>query len=462
MRNRGTFSIFENLAIWHILIIAAVGAILVGLVTAYVWPSTFQAYSSFLLPDSEQVATANVQSTGAGQADPQQVQDRLWTVVTSRALRKRLVEKHNLAEKFGVDKAYAVDMLEWMTQVDTIGGGGLKIIVTVTGSGQIPLGLGQPLTKEEARELCATLANSYVEELDEFMRQNNVRVARRRRELLQESKQEVEVQLDETEQRLQVLQERFDLIDPDSKAQRVVQRILSIQDNHDTVSAQVDDLSQSLQEARGELSDVQARRIASQAKQRNPVIGSLESRMADLQVDLATEMASGKTANNRDVRQIQTAIDNIKEQLSAVEDEVLKEVSEQANPAHDEIISKVVELEVSLAGTRARMAKQNAQLAEARSQLSQLPAVARDYATIKREQKVQSDLLTSLTESLAQARLQEEMARSAEIFTTLDTADPPARRVSPTTWLASLIAFIVLFVGLGMFLVDKRLFGMYG
>ncbi|MFO7948319.1 MAG: hypothetical protein R6V19_16070 [Armatimonadota bacterium] len=462
MRSRGTFKILENLAVWHVLIIAFVGALLIGLLVAFLWPSTYRAYSSFLLPDSRLNA-----ASGAGQnvnldvGDPQQKQDRLWTVIVSRSLRKKLVQKHDLDEKFGVEVGYAVDMLEYITRVETIGGGGLKIICTLTGSKQFPLGLGHPLSEKEARELCAELANSYLEELDDFVRETNVATAQRQRKLLQQSKEEVETELQNTEQRLQQLQEQFDLIDPDSKTSRVVQRILSVQQAADNASAEVDDTATALREARSQLDQVDARRVASQAKMRNPVISNLEAELAELQVELATEMASGKTANNRDVQQIQTAIDNIKQQLRSVEAEVLKEASEQVNPAYDEVVGKVVNLEVALAGAKARQAKYASLKSSAQAELSMLPAIARDYAAIKREQTVQSNLLTSLTESLAQAQLQERTARSSDIFTVLDRAEAPSRRSSPTTWVVVLVTFIVLFVGFGLLLVDKRLFGIY-
>ncbi len=461
MRSRGTLSILENLAIWHVLVTALVGSVLVGLLVAFLWPSTYHAYSSFLLPDSRLNTVSSVGERSNAAADSQQKQDRLWTIITSRALRKQLVNKHDLDEKLGGDVGYAVDMLEYLTEVQTIGGGGLKIIVTMTGSKQFPLGLGHPLSEKEARELCADLANSYLEELDTFVRETNVATAQRQRKLLEKSKQEVETELHNTEQRLQELQEQFDLIDPDSKTSRVVQRILTVQQAADDAAAEVDDTATALREARSQLDQVDARRVASQARMRNPVISNLEAELAELQVELATEMASGKTANNRDVQQIQTAIDNIKQQLRSVEAEVLKEASEQVNPAYDQVVEKVVNLEVALAGAKARQAKYTNLKSSAQAQLSMLPAIARDYAAIKREQTVQSNLLTSLTESLAQAQLRERTARSADIFTVLDRAEPPSRRSSPTTWLVVLVVFIVLFAGFGLVLIDKRLFGMY-
>ncbi|MFP3904982.1 MAG: hypothetical protein ACLFWB_12130, partial [Armatimonadota bacterium] len=333
--------------------------------------------------------------------------------------------------------------------------------VTVTGSKQFPLGLGHPLSEQEARELCAELSNSYIEELDTFVRETDVATAQRQRKLLQTSKEEVETELHTTEHRLQQLQEQFDLIDPDSKTSRVVQRILAVQEAADDAAAEVDDTATALREANSQLDRVDVRRIASQAKMRNPVISNLEAELAELQVELATEMASGKTANNRDVQQIQTAIDNIKSQLRSVEAEVMKEASEQVNPAHDQVVEKVVNLQVALAGAKARQAKYENLKSSAQAELSMLPAIARDYAAIKREQTVQADLLTSLTESLAQAQLRERTARSADVFTVLDRAEPPSRRSSPSTWLVVLVAFIALFAAFGVMLLDKRLFGMY-
>ncbi|MFP3903171.1 MAG: hypothetical protein ACLFWB_02895, partial [Armatimonadota bacterium] len=130
MRSRGTFNISENLAIWHVVVIAVAGSVLAGLLIAFLWPSTYRAYSSFLLPDNQLNTASGGQGVNIAPADPQHKQDRLWTIITSRALRRKLVQKHDLDEKFGMDIGPAVDLLQHLTEVETIGGGGLKVTVT--------------------------------------------------------------------------------------------------------------------------------------------------------------------------------------------------------------------------------------------------------------------------------------------------------------------------------------------
>ena len=220
-------------------------------------------------------------------------------------------------------------------------------------------------------------------------------------------------------------------------------------------------MTSSLGKARGQLSNVDALHVAKVVESRNPVISQLEQTLAELQVDMAGELASGKTAGHRQVVQIQAAMDNINEQLKELEDRVRGEFSQANNPTYDGLVSKVVELEIGVSGARARKAKSAALVADAKASLAALPPVARDYATLKRKQQVQSELMASLTQSLALATIAEQRATATSAFTVLDAAVPPIRRSGPPTLLAGGIAFVVLVLVLSLTMIDRRAFGMF-
>ncbi|MGC9318360.1 MAG: hypothetical protein ACP5KN_10070, partial [Armatimonadota bacterium] len=166
-----------------------------------------------------------------------------------------------------------------------------------------------------------------------------------------------------------------------------------------------------------------------------------------------------KTCQNRDVVQIQSAIDSIEAQLAGLEDTVVQQLSEQPNPLHDDAVQRVVDLRVQLAGARARKAETEALLAAARGRMAELPAVAREYMQIQRLRQVQSGELTSVEQALWKAEIEEERARSAEQFSVLDEATPPSERAGPATALSAGIAFVALMLLQGLFIIDRRWFG---
>lgn len=447
---------------WHVLVLSAIGAALVGTVIYATAPGTYRATSSLLLNQYAGPLTSLLHTDktgGAVEADGLE-QDRLWAILGSRQVRGNLVAKHNLADVFNVDEDFAAEMLGHMTAVEPLGGG-LSITVACRGYHVPRLALWSEVSMDKARQLCADLANSYVEELEQYLTKSNLDQVASNLEFIENARAELTKDLHDSEQRLQELQTAYRLLDPDDKALQVVDRIKAAEQAHAASSAEAADLASALQKARAQLQQVEPMHVSRVVDLRNPVIGQLEQKLAQLRVDMATELSSGKTLEHRDVAQIQAAIVSTEQQIQQVEQETRQELSKANNPAYDGLVSRVLELETSLAGVRARQAKDRALLSEAQSALDELPPVAREYATLTRQQHVHSELMASLTEALAVAMIQEQHARAGGRFTVLDTAVPPQWRSGPPTVLTAAIAFCVMFIGLSLFMVNRRAFGMF-
>ncbi len=448
----------DRLHWWHVVVLSLLGGFVAGVVVYSIWPGSYQATSSLLLNDQADVVAKLLPQSSTVTAESEQ--DRLWAILGSREIRDRLVKKYKLGEKLAMDDDWAAEILSHMTRIQPLGGG-LSIAVTWQGSRNPGLALGAPLSMEEARQLCAQLANGYLAELESYLAETGLQQAGNNREFVAKAKEELATELQESEDRLQELQTQYHLLDPSDKALRIVDRIKAAQQALADASAQADDVTSSLGIARGQLQDVDALHIAKVVKLRNPVITQLEQKLAELRIDMATELAHGKTDVHRDVAQIQAAIDNIEQQVQEVQQETRQELSQANNPVYDGLVSKVVELEIGLAGARARQAKHAALLAAARGRLAELPPVAREYATLKRQQQVQSELMASLTQSLALALIEEQRAKTGSKFTVLDTAVPPVLRSGPPTLVCAAITFVVIFIVLSFFMIDRRTLGMF-
>jgi uncharacterized protein involved in exopolysaccharide biosynthesis len=446
---------------WHILVLSLLGAALVGLVVYLAAPGTYTASSSLLLSQYGSPLTPMLhgnQPTGM-EADSA-VQERMWAILNSRQVRANLVTKHNLSEVYHVDEQFAGEMLARMTELQQLGGG-LTVSVRCSGYHVPRMSLWADLNMEGARQLCAALANGYVTELEKYLTESSLQQASANREFIESAMAELSKQLGDSEQRLEQLRASHRLLAPDDKALQLVDRAKAAEQAHANSSAEAADLASALSKARAQLKQVEPLHVSGVTEQRNPVIGQLEAKLAELRTEMATHLSSGKTVEHRDVAQLQAAIVSVEQQLRQMEQETRKEQSKTSNPAYDGLVSRVLELESSLAGARARQTTDRALLNEAKSALDELPPVAREYATLTRQQEVHSELMASLTEAQSVAMIQEQHAQAGGKFSVLDTAVPPSRRAGPPVLLSAGIAFCVVFIGLSLFMVNRRAFGMF-
>lgn len=452
----------DRLRWWHVLVLSLLGGAIVGAVVYFTRPGAYRATSALLLNDQPDVV-AGIMGTGGGSAsaDAQKSQqDRLWAILGSREIRSRLVKKYQLADKFGTDEDFAIELLAGMTMIKPAGGG-LSVTVTCFGYHDPRFALWAGLNMADARQLCADVANSYLTELDSYLVDIALQQAKNSKHFVRQAQMDLSGELRGTEDRLQALQNEYELLDPEDKAGRIVDRIKAAEQAYADASAEADDVASSLHAARAQLNTVDAMHVAKLVELRNPVISQLEQKLAELRVDMATELESGKTAEHRDVAQIQAAIDNIEKQIENLHQEIRQEFSRESNPAYNSLVSTVMELQIGLAGSQARKTKHASLLGAAHSRLAELPPVVREYATLKRQQEAQSELIGSLTQSIGLAMIEEQRAKAGSKFVVLDTAVPPIFRSGPPTLLSAAIGFVVVFVVLSFFMIDRRMFGMY-
>ncbi len=451
--------LLERFTWLHVLIISLIGGALVGVAVHFMQPGTFTTTTSVLLNDRPDILATVVSGAGASGSSPISL-ERLKAILVSRALRERVADELSLTDKMGLGKADVIEALMGMTTVKSIGEDGLSVTVTVGGYAAPHYAiLGTPLDFEAARQLCAQIANAYITELTEYLRDVSGETAHRTREFLQKRHDDLRDELDAIEDRMQSLRAQYELLDPESKAARLSERIRTLEQARADAAAEASAAAGSLETAEAELHATDARRVASAVETRNPVIASLEQELARLRIDLATQLAAGKTAQNRDVVQVQSSIDSIEGQMAALEEKVTKEVGEQANPLYDEAVKRAIELRIQLAGARARGLETESLLAAARGQMAEMPAVAREYVEIQRRQQVQSEQLASVERALWLAEFDQARTETGAPFTILDRATAPDDRKGPATLLAGLIAFAALMVLQGLLLIDRRWFG---
>ena len=438
----------------------------VGAVVFTVSPRRYTASTSLLISDRADAIGAITQpdaellASAYGFMSGNTLVARLQAIAESRQTRKRVARKCDLARKLALDEDRTMRALEGMTRINSVGDGGVAGIlvgmeIQVTTVARSRLGSRAGLSVEEAGQLCADLANEYVAALDAYVTETSVVSARGTREFIEERKEEVAADLKETEDHLQALQTKHELVDPDRAAAQSIDQNKTVVQAYAMAVAEGEGLANSLQTARALLTGEDATRIEREVTARNRVITVLEEKLAQLHVESATELEGGKRALHPDVLQIQAAIESTQQELDDLEREVLQEVSRQANPTYDVLLGKVVELEVSLAGVRARQAAYGAQWALAKDELRALPPVVREYVTLARQRELQSQLLSALAKQLELAAIEEKRVSSGK-FHVLDPATPPLRKSGPSVVRSAAITFCLLALTLGLIVAYRR------
>jgi len=462
---------------WTLAVVISMGVALTASWLSYqLLPRSYSATSSMLISTQPDIVAGIIAGSASDLANATTTSDTLirppvtgalsslWPILTSRKMLLRMVQKYDLEQKLSLDKSHAVEALRSMTKFQQITNVGVTVTVTCPGA-QWPRNsffLSSPLAPEEAQQLCAALANGYLTELEKYVTDTNLRQARQTREFLEASEQETEAQLQRVEQCLQTLQSEHSLLDPQGKVTELLERLKTIEPAYAEASAHVEEASRVQEAARAQLNELTAMQISQEIMARNPVITTLEQKLAQLQIDLKTEQAIGKSDQHPDIIKLNAEIAGTKQQLQEVKQEIVQQVSRQIDPAYADVAATAVKLETEIAGAKARKA-QYAQLRQAvRTELAELPAVARKYAFLKREQSQQAQLLDPLGRGLGLVALVEKYSRVSR-FIRLDTAVPPQWPTSAAAIFSVAIGFAVLLITGGILIAYRRgLLGLFG
>ncbi len=455
---------------WIIAVVASVGiAIGVGWLSYQFLPSSYSATSSMLISTQPDIIAGIIAGTASDVADTTATSDTLirppvtgalsslWPILTSREMLLRIVHEYDLEQKLSLDENYAVEALRGMTKFRQITNVGVTVTVSCPGARwpRNSFFLGSPLAPEEAQQLCATLANGYLTQLEEYVTDTNLRQARQTREFLEASERETQAQLERIEQEIQTLQSQHSFLDPQDKVTELLERLKTIEPAYAQAATHVEEASKVREAARAQLDELTAMQISQEIVARNPVITTLEQEVAQLNIDLKAQQTLGKSDQHPDIIKLKAEIDGTKQQLREIKQEIIQQVSRQIDPAYAAVAAKAVELETEIVGAKARK-QQYAQLRDAvRTELAELPAIARKYASLKREQSQQAQLLEPLAQGLGLVALVEKYSRASR-FIRLDTAVPPQMPTSAAGIFSVIIGFVVLLMAGGVLIGYRR------
>ena len=316
---------WSGILLWSFVVLISVGVALgAGWLSYQFLPHSYVATSSMLISTQPDIIAAIVaggtgELAGATATSDALVRppvsgalNSLWAILTSRQMLLRIVHKHDLTRELSLDESYAVEALRNMTKFQQITNVGVTVTVTCRGARwpRNSFFLSSSLTLAKARQLSADLANSYLTELENYVTETNLRQARQTREFLEASERETQDQLQRAEQRLQTLQSEHSLLNPENKFSELLEKLKAIEPAYAEAIVQVEEAAKVQKAAQAQLDKLSAMRISQEIMARNPVITTLEQKLAQLHIDLKTEQAMGQSDRHPDIVKKMQAIYN--------------------------------------------------------------------------------------------------------------------------------------------------------
>jgi len=436
---------------WSILLLSLGGGLLVGAIVFVCFPLRYTASTSLLVSESSQrsvlaeMARAAVPGLPGSSAGLSTI--RVEAVLQSLRVRKVVANATRLPQRLGLPAEQAPRYLGQAMSTRKPPGGVLVIDVTIPGPSRAQrwLGRGRADATADAKQLAADVANEYVAALRAYLGEAD----QENLAFITASRDDVARQLEQIEDQLQVFRTQHGIVDPERSLDRLGDAAKRSSEAYAAALADQAGVSSSLQAARSHLGDQTATRLEQVIASRNPVLGQLTQKLADAKVELNAAQAGGKTDTHPDVLELRDTIQATQAELQGVVAEVQTQVTRGANPAYDEVVSKVIALEIAQADARARSARYRAEFDSVNGRLAALPPVVRRYGELELQRQLKAELLLNIAKQLEAARL-EEKRQSTDKFQVLDEALSPTTKSGPSAPRSAALATVLLGLVLGL------------
>jgi|GEM_PF-490251 len=412
---------------WLVITITVSVVIAIGIILSIV-PRTYEGSATLIFPKPVQQGIASQLASLAGipmisGAFPAfSGRDVYVTVLKSRTISENVCKRFHL-DRLGLDYEDLQDRL----RLDTPKEGGLVVtceVPTTWLKGRVP----RERLRERTAQLAADITNAFVNELQAYNEAHTLFAAKKNRLYVEDQVKRTRGELRGLETRLVDFQRAHPTLVPPDKASSYVTQA------QDLIVKQVE-TEIALNEAQGQAETARAvwrvgapEDISPEAVMSSPVLSSLRTRLADLEVKRAT-LLENFTSRHPDVVSLDQEIEKVNQEIRHEVDRIVKGTMSSESPAHQELLKQLVLLQINEEGLRARKCALGSALSEMERQLMKLPPLEMEYTVLLRDLKAAETVYTTLLAEYAKARVAE--GQETEDFVVLDEAIPPEKPVKP-------------------------------
>lgn len=362
-------------------------------------------------------------------------------LVNSRSVRGGVVDSLDLVEQFGVtERIHAVNRLGGMTEVELPTPGVLVLRVKWPDE---PRAVIDPQAQEPA-EMAARIAQAMIASLEDEVSHNAYTEAARKLQMLEEQLDRAGRELQQAEDALIAYAVDQGMISPGDQSSAAVSELRSLQSREAELTIEMDELRSRERTAQQRLSNQDRMAISTLSESLDPSINALKRRVLELQQGIAEQREVwGKSEEHPDVASLRSELNTTEEQLA----ELLKsqmQVDRQTHsidPSYSTLVDTLLSSSLRASGLQASMDAVRSLKASAIQEIDQLPEKTTQYARIQRQVEIKSQTVASLTESYEMARIAE--ATSTTSFSVVDEAVMPLRASGPSLRKPASMAFIL-------------------
>ena len=369
---------------------------------------------------------------------------------TYRAILESRHLRETVAKKLALDRLHPAkiekDPVTWLGEVAKIGldakASMLVVRVTTEGTPRLRSSARWGPGDLDARHLAAEIANAYVSSLDEYVHGNFVFQAQRNREFLEQRLHEVEAELRGAENALLAYQSTEGVTALPEETATLIGRHAKLQTEQTMADVEHRQAQEQLAVLR--------KRVKAQAKagvldsfpDSRVVVEEIRKRLSELEVELSAKSQS-LAPSHPEVRTLTRQLEELKAQLKA-------ELEKVYGHAEEGIVAGMIDVEVQENAAAAKLSALKQVVGASQRRLDHLPDAMMGFGRLRRTIELKQQVFALVSAEYERARISE--AQEVVPFSTLDPAEVPVRKKSPSTARNTLMAFLLggclaLFVG---------------
>ncbi|MBE9531533.1 MAG: hypothetical protein IME98_01870 [Proteobacteria bacterium] len=299
----------------------------------------------------------------------------------------------------------------------------------------------------ETRDLAVNIANRMVELLKERSSSFSREAARETYAFVQNQMSVAERNLKEAEDDVARYKINNSIVTLEEEKSLKMARIDSLEAELDDTSKEIEETTSRLAQVNQEMEKVDERVILSAIIARNPLVTSLEGKLEDLEIELASMMLY-KTENHPEVKMLTAEIVRIRLTLLETVKDITNRKTESINPLYQSLLTRSINLKIDDIALNAREKAINKALVNINYDIQSIPK--REFELARREEilKVNSLVYQALNTKLGELNVEMRSVISEYGVRVLDRAylSPSAESTWPKWMLSILAAMLFSFI----------------
>jgi len=305
--------------------------------------------------------------------------------------------------------------------------------------------------QDKDKEFAQRLVDSLVKSYIQTLEEVAQNEASRTRKFIESQLPQIEERLNKAELALQRFKEKNKIFLLDEQAKLLLENLTDFESQLLQAKISMDEAKQESKAIQEVLSKEEKMVVTSQMIADNPVVVQLRSKLVDLNIELAGLLTKYKSTDQQ-VIALKKQIDEVEKQLQNEVGKIVSQEQKTINPNYQTLLSRLISLEVQINTNSAYIQALEKVINNYQSQVDKFPEIERELFGLMRERQVAETLYTMFVQKKEEARIQEAGVSSG--VSIVDEAFVPNIPVKPNKKLILAIGFV-----LGIFLGILGAFG---